>query len=80
MRANLMFGDPFWHIAVAVFMDTPKERLAIRRKQKAFLARYARADMNGWANIPITALNEQVRAISELLQQETELARANEDR
>jgi hypothetical protein len=54
-----------------------KENILVRVRQRAYLARYGRQDM--FARRSLVELNRAVSALSEVVQKENELSRAQED-
>jgi hypothetical protein len=65
---------PFWHL----FQDIDlREMILSRPKQRAFLARYGRQDF--FVEHPIPVLVAAVRALSEVVQQENEASRLQEN-
>ncbi len=65
---------PFWHLFQEIDL---REMVLSRPKQRAFLARYGRQDFHSQRSIP--ELTAAVRALSEVVQQENELSRLQED-
>jgi hypothetical protein len=65
---------PFWHLFQTIDL---KEMVLSRPKQRAFLARYGRQDFYERHSIP--ELVAAVRALSEVVEQENELSRLQED-
>jgi hypothetical protein len=66
---------PFWHLAVE--MDL-KERIANRKVQRAYLARYGRQDFFDYTRTT-PEQDAAMKAISQIVKQENEFSRMSED-
>lgn len=72
-----LMSDACWHRNVRI---DPGERLAMRTKQKVYLARYGRQDMFAWEHRELSELEAAFRALVELMRHENSLSRMGEDR
>lgn len=61
--------DAFWHLLVDL---DPEERLRLRTKQKAYLARYGKQDWFAWEHRETTELDDACREINEIVTGENE--------
>lgn len=66
---------PYWYLFQEIDL---KEMILARPQQRAFLARYGRQDFYEKRSIP--ELRAAVHALSEVVNQENELSRLQEDR
>ncbi len=57
-----------------------EDMLLKRRRQKSQLARYGRQSVLQWATLPVDELDDAYAGIAEIVEQENELSRNNEDR
>jgi len=66
-----------WFLRVEIDL---KDAMLERPRQRAYLARYGRADVLFRRDLPIVELNRAVRQVGEVVKKENELSRVTEDR
>lgn len=60
--------DAFWHLFLEFDLS---ERVQARGRQKMLLARYARIPPSYWEGRPVTAIEQAVRDLSAVVNEET---------
>lgn len=70
-------SDGYWDQMIRI---NPTELLSVRTKQKAYLARYGRESFFAWEDRETRELNETFAAISDLIKNENEFSRSQEER
>lgn len=70
-------ADAYWQFLL--WMDG-KEHLAMRMKQKVYLARYGRIDPFSWESREITELDAYFFGMIDLVSKENDLSKSSEDR
>ncbi len=76
MDCRISFGCLFWQHLVS---PDPYKVLANRGKMRAYLARYARIDPLAWLDADVADMIEMFDYVSDIIQQENDLAHKTEN-
>ena len=64
-------GEEWWGAWVNYLAVDPEERLALRRRQKLSLSRYARVDYHSWGDVPLEEMERLMEELVALLEKES---------